>query len=71
MRFSHLLFADDIILFSKVRNGACGAILEVLSKFCLESGQKVSLDKSRIYFSPNVKEEERTEACDLFGIQET
>ena len=71
MGFSHLLFADNIILFSKVGNGACGAILEVLSKFCLESGQKVSLDKSRIYFSPNVKEEERTEACDLLGIQET
>ena len=52
-------------------NGACGAILEVLSKFCLESGQKVSLDKSHIYFSPNVKEEERAEACDLLGIQET
>ena len=52
-------------------NDACGAISEVLSKFCLESGQKVSLDKSRIYFSPNVKEEERAEACDLLGIQET
>ena len=71
MGFSHLLFADNIILFSKVGNDACGAISKVLSKFCLESGQKVSLDKSRIYFSPNVKEEERTEACDLLGIQET
>ena len=36
--FSHFLFADDIILFSKVGNDACGAISEVLSKFCLKSG---------------------------------
>ena len=68
--FSHFLFADDIILFSKVGNDACGAVSEVLSKFCLKLGQKVSLDKSRIYFSPNFKEEERVEACDLLGIQE-
>ena len=52
-------------------NDACGAISKVLSKFCLESGQKISLEKFRIYFSPNVKEEERVEVCDLLGIQET
>ena len=33
--FSHLFFADDIILFNKVGNDACGAISEVLSKFYL------------------------------------
>lgn len=48
--FSHLLFTDDIILFNKVGNDTCGAISEVLSKFCLELGQKISLDKSQIYF---------------------
>ena len=69
--FSHLLFADDIILFCKVGHDACDAISDVLNKFFLESGQKISLEKSRIYFSPNVKKEERMEVCDLLGIQET
>lgn len=48
---SHLLFVDDIILFSKVDFMACNAIVEVLEKFCEESGQKISQGKSRIYYS--------------------
>ena len=44
--FSHLLFADDIILFCKVGHDTCDAIFDVLNKFCPESGQKISLEKS-------------------------
>ena len=51
---SHLFFADDLILFAKVDEDSCEAISEVLDEFCEESGQKVSVEKSRIYFSPNV-----------------
>ena len=42
---SHLLFVDDIILFSKVDSRACNAIAKVLEKFCKESGQKISQGK--------------------------
>lgn len=51
---SHLIFADDLILFAKVTEEACEAISEVLQVFCFKSGQKVNVDKSRIYFSPNM-----------------
>ena len=68
---SHLLFADDILLFGKVDSAACEAILEVLGKFCAESGQKISLEKSCIYFSPNVSESLKEEVCDKLGIRET
>ena len=67
--FSHL-FADDIILFGKVEPATCEAILEVLGKFCAESGQKISLEKSRVYFSPNVSESLKEEICDKLGIRE-
>ena len=69
--FSHLLFADDIILFSKVEARGCEAISDVLDKFCRESGQKISLDKSRIYFSPNVRNELKEEISERLGIRET
>ena len=44
--FSHLLFANDIILFCKVGHDAYGATFDVLNKFCSELGQKISLEKS-------------------------
>jgi len=62
---------DDLILFAKVEEKACEAISEVLNRFCVESGQKVSLEKSRIYFSPNVQEENREEIYSRLGIQAT
>ena len=68
---SHLFFADDLILFAKINEEACEVILEVLRIFCNESGQKVSLEKSRIYFSPNVEAEVRDEVCEKLGIQAT
>ena len=68
---SNLFFADDIILFSKADKRGCEAISEVLEKFCRESSQKVSSDKSRIYFSPNVSDELKEEICDRLGFWET
>ena len=68
---SHLLFADDILLFGKVDTTACEAILDVLGKFCVEFGQKISLEKSCIYFSPCVSESLKEEVCDKLGIRGT
>ena len=69
--FSHLLFVDDIILFSKADVSGCEVISEVLEKFCRESGQKISHDKSRIYFSSNVNEESKEETSGRLDISET
>ena len=66
---SDLFFADDLILFAKVDENSCEAILEVFDEFCEESGQKVSVEKSRIYFSPNVRAELKREVCSRLGIQ--
>lgn len=68
---SHLIFADDLILFANVTEEACEAMLEVLQVFCSESSQKLSVDKSRMYFSPNVDQVKREEVCDKLGIQST
>ena len=47
------------------------AIREVLDPFCSISSQKVSQDKSRVYFSLNVSAEERAEMCDILGFHST
>ena len=43
----------------------------MLDEFCEESGQKVSMEKSRIYFSPNVQFEIKSGICLRLGIQAT
>ena len=60
---------DDLILFTKVDVDSCEAISEVLDEFCEELGQKVSMEKSRIYFSPNVQLEIKSGICSRLGIQ--
>ena len=52
--FSHLFFADDLMLFAKVDRKNCIAIRDVLDSFCSFSGQKISEEKSRVFFSSNM-----------------
>lgn len=52
--FSHIFFANDIILFAKANAKNCNAILEDLNNFCNLARQRVNYDKSRVFFSSNV-----------------
>ena len=40
--FSHVFFADDIMIFAKANTKNCNAIMEVLNNFCNLAGQKVN-----------------------------
>ena len=71
LKISHLFFSNDLILFGKVNDEICDVILEVLRTFCMESGQKISSEKSRIYFSSNVGEELKETVCEKLGMFET
>ena len=69
--FSHLFFADDLVLFAKADLRNCNSVRETLDSFCELSGQKVSLEKSKVYFSPNTSPESREEMCGVLGIHST
>ncbi|KAK9994753.1 hypothetical protein SO802_024456 [Lithocarpus litseifolius] len=69
--FTHLFFADDLILFAKADGVNCATIREVLDTFCNISGQTVSEAKSRVYFSPNVDRDTREALCDILGFAST
>lgn len=56
-KLSHVFFADDLILFAEASVSQVRVIRRVLERFCLASGQKVSLEKSKIFFSNNVSRE--------------
>lgn len=51
---SNLFFADDIILFAEADVDQANVIHDCLERFCKASGQRVSLAKSRVFYSKNV-----------------
>jgi hypothetical protein len=52
---SHLLFAGDVIIFSKANPSEAGAILRCLNNYSAWSGQHINMSKSAIFFSKNCK----------------
>jgi len=71
LTFSHLFFADDIVLFAKSNADNYITIREVLDNFCNLSGQTVSEAKSRVYFSPNVDQDNKEAFSDILGFHQT
>ena len=69
--FSHLFFADDLVLFAKADHVNCFPIRDVLDSFCVQSGQSISESKSRVYFSPNIDVDTRESLCDILGFRST
>lgn len=53
-KISHLLFIDDILLFSKANTHSIEAMNEVLMNFCTISGRKINSNKSKAWFSQTV-----------------
>lgn len=53
--FSHLFFADDLVLFAHANPKNCLAIKEMLNDFCANSGQTISAAKSRVFFLPKCR----------------
>ncbi|CAL1360927.1 unnamed protein product [Linum trigynum] len=53
-KLSRLFFADDLILFSESGTNHMEVIKRCLEDFCESSGQKVNLNKSMMFVSPNI-----------------
>lgn len=69
--FSHLFFTDDLVLFAKADKKNCIAIKDAIETFCVLYGQKVSDEKSRVFFSPNISREVCEELCSTLGYRFT
>lgn len=64
---SHLFFADDCLLFTKAKASQVRLVQEVLNSFCLASGMKVNVHKSRFLPSKNIP---RTKVAKFEGMTE-
>lgn len=68
---SHLLFADDLLLFGECNESTTDSISAVLSHFHSLSGQKVNPEKSKIYFSRNASDETRETILNALNMAES
>ncbi|PNY17666.1 ribonuclease H [Trifolium pratense] len=68
---SHLMFADDLLLFGKATDKQMRSTMNVLNKFCDISGQVISMEKTSILFSRNVSRLTRDSLISLSGFSET
>ncbi|KAL0434673.1 UNVERIFIED_CONTAM: hypothetical protein Sradi_0175200 [Sesamum radiatum] len=68
-RISHLLFADDTIIFGKANEAIVHELKSILDIYGQASGQRINLDKSSIVISPNVEDHQRHQIADILGVQ--
>ena len=68
---THLCFADDLFIFAEASMSQVEVISNCLDIFCASSGQKVSKEKTKIYFSKNVNHTRATEIASSFGFSLT
>ena len=60
-KLTHLLFADDSLLFCRAIVEECGHVLDILKNYEETSGQKVNRDKTSLFFSKSIPNE--TKSC--------
>lgn len=68
---SHICFADDIVFFAEADLNQSQVFSQVLNDFCSSSGQKVNLQKSKVFFSSNVRSGTAYQICQNLGIEKT
>ena len=71
LAFSHLMFADDLVLFAKADQINCYTIKSVLDAFCSKLGQTVSEVKSWVYFSLIVDSDLKETFSNILGFLST
>ncbi|KAK4397093.1 putative mitochondrial protein [Sesamum angolense] len=68
-RVSHLLFADDTLIFCQATVEAASSILDVLGTFGRASGQEINFAKSSVVYSSNTNHTIRAEVQDVLQIR--
>ncbi|MCH87265.1 ribonuclease H, partial [Trifolium medium] len=68
---SHLMFADDLLLFGEATELQMSCVIRILNLFCRLSGQQVSAEKTSIYFSRNVSRSMHVCLSNMSGFRET
>ena len=67
-KLTHLLFADDSLIFYRAKEEECQTLLEVLAKYERASGQQINKAKTTLFFSKSTSEEVQGVIKDMLGV---
>jgi hypothetical protein len=71
LMISHLMFADDLLLFGEATETQMKCVLDNLNLFCHMSGQDISQEKTSVLFSSNVERSMKNKLISMSGFKET
>lgn len=69
-KFTHLMYADDMVIYCGATAQEAAKVTECLHKYCQCTGQDINWDKSTVHFSNNVARLDRTHLCRVLGMRE-
>lgn len=67
---SHLLFADDSLVFLEATPQSCTNFMDLISAFSNASGLSLNAQKSSVFFSANIGMDLKGEIKNILGIEE-
>jgi len=70
-KISHLLFADDVLLFTKAKNSQFYFLTDLFDKFSRASGLKINISKSRAFYSSGIPQDKINNLTTISGIRST
>ncbi|XP_026417287.1 uncharacterized protein LOC113312766 [Papaver somniferum] len=66
---NHLLFADDILIFTQANLTSVNNLLQVLKDFSLRSGRVINFDKSYVFYGNNMNPSVCSTVSNILGVQ--
>jgi len=69
-KISHLLFADDSLLFCQASEKETQEVLEILKLYAEALGQCINMEKFSVYFSSNTPSHKRELIKAMLGVSE-
>ena len=67
-KLTHLLFADDSLIFCRAQDNDCQKLLEILNTYERASGQQINRDKTTLFFSKSTSPDMQESIKQALGV---